>query len=129
MTSEHWLAPMVGLRGDAPLGPMSRLSGAVQAPRARTWLWLSNSEQLNVDPVIFACDYSADLSRVRYLTTVLDRIEIRDGFPTLEEASGSLNGLYITGFSATRDFGPFFGFVKGSPASATLILGDLLSRN
>lgn len=101
----------------------------MQAPRARTWLWLSNSEQLNVDRVIFACDYSADLSRVRYLTTVLDRIEIRDGFPTLEEASGSLNGLYITGFSATRDFGPFFGFVKGSPASATLILRDLLSRN
>jgi hypothetical protein len=39
------------------------------------------------------------------------------------------DGLYITGFSATRDFGPFFGLVEGSPVSATLILGDLLSRN
>lgn len=89
----------------------------------------SDSQQLNVDRVIFACGYRADLSRVPYLTTVLDRIEIRDGFPTLDEAFGStLEGLYITGFSATRDFGPFFGF-KGSPASATLIVGDLLSRN
>jgi hypothetical protein len=32
------------------------------------------------------------------------------------------------GFSATRDFGPFFGFVIGSPASATLTVRDLLSR-
>jgi hypothetical protein len=31
-------------------------------------------------------------------------------------------------FSATRDFGPFFGFVMGSPASATLTIRDLLSR-
>jgi hypothetical protein len=36
--------------------------------------------------------------------------------------------LYVTGFSASRDFGPFFGFVKGAPAAATLILRDLLSR-
>jgi hypothetical protein len=39
-----------------------------------------------------------------------------------------LDGLYVTGFSATQDFGPFFGFVKGSPAAATLIVRDLLSR-
>jgi hypothetical protein len=52
-----------------------------------------------------------------------------DGFPVLNERFGStLNGLYLTGFAATRDFGPYFGFVRGSPAAATLIVQDLLSR-
>ena len=52
-----------------------------------------------------------------------------NGFPVLDEAfQTSLDGLYVTGFSATQDFGPFFGFVKGSPAAATLIVRDLVSR-
>jgi hypothetical protein len=54
---------------------------------------------------------------------------VADGFPVLDEALGSsLPGLYLPGFAATRDFGPFFGFVKGSPAAATLIVRDLLAR-
>jgi hypothetical protein len=40
----------------------------------------------------------------------------------------SLSGLYLAGFAATRDFGPFFGFVKGTPAAATLIVRDLVGR-
>ena len=69
----------------------------------------------------------ADLARVPYMAGVLESIELVDGFPALDEAFGSsLDGLYVTGFSATRDFGPFFGFVKGAPAAATLIVRDLL---
>jgi FAD-dependent urate hydroxylase len=79
--------------------------------------------------VVFACGYRADLSRVPYLAGVVDRIQLRDGFPVLDEAFGtSLSGLYLPGFTATRDFGPFFGFVKGTPAAAALIVGDLLAR-
>ena len=45
-----------------------------------------------------------------------------NGFPVLDESfQTSLPGLYITGFSATQDFGPFFGFVKGAPAAAILL--------
>jgi len=48
----------------------------------------------------------------------------------LDEFFGtSIPNLYVTGFSATRDFGPFFGFVKGSPAAANLIVRDVLSRS
>ena len=47
----------------------------------------------------------------------------------LDEAfQSSLPGLYIPGFASTRDFGPFFGFTKGCPAAATLIVDDLLQR-
>jgi cation diffusion facilitator CzcD-associated flavoprotein CzcO len=91
---------------------------------------LSNSTQLAVDRVVLACGYRVDLSSVPYMAGVLDQVQLADGFPVLDVAfQTSLAGLYITGFSATRDFGPFFGFVKGSPAAATLIVRDLLSRN
>jgi FAD-dependent urate hydroxylase len=66
---------------------------------------------------------------VPYLAGVVDRIEVTDGFPVLDEAFGAtLDGMYIPGFAATRDFGPFFGFVKAAPAAATLIVADLLAR-
>ena len=34
----------------------------------------------------------------------------------------SLPGLYLPGFAATNDFGPFFGFVKGAPAAAATLV-------
>jgi hypothetical protein len=79
--------------------------------------------------VLFATGYRADLTRVPYLASLIGQIDTADGYPVLDEAfATSLPGLYITGFSATHDFGPFFGFVKGCPAAATLIVRDLLSR-
>jgi hypothetical protein len=83
-----------------------------------------------VDAVVFATGYQPQLGRVPYLSGVLDDIETADGFPVLDERFGaSLAGLYLPGFPATRDFGPFFGFVKGAPAAATLIVEDLLERD
>ena len=69
------------------------------------------------------------LARFR-ICGVLDSVALADGFPMLDEHfQTTLDGLYITGYSATRDFGPFFGFVKGSPAAATLIVRDLVARS
>lgn len=50
-------------------------------------------------------------------------VATRNGFPTLDHAmaSTSVPNLYLPGFVATQDFGPFFGFVKGAPTAATLI--------
>ncbi|MGZ4526784.1 MAG: hypothetical protein ACXVX7_10075, partial [Mycobacterium sp.] len=129
LTLEHWLAPRLDWAGIHRWPNVEVVRCGAAASGEGLVVELSDSQQLDVDRVIFACGYRADLSRVPYLATVLDRVEIRDGFPTLDEAFGcTLDGLYITGFSATRDFGPFFGFVKGSPASATLIVGDLRRR-
>jgi hypothetical protein len=90
---------------------------------------LTDGEQLVVDHIVFASGYRADLTRVPYLTGLLNAIDITDGFPSLDLAFGTtVPGLYITGFAATRDFGPFFGFLKGCPAAATIIAEDLLAR-
>jgi hypothetical protein len=70
--------------------------------------------------VVFASGYRVWLGRVPYLEPLIGDIELADGFPALDEGLGaSISGLCLTGFPATRDFGPFFGFVKAAPTSAS----------
>jgi cation diffusion facilitator CzcD-associated flavoprotein CzcO len=90
---------------------------------------LSSGDRLTFDHLVFATGYKADLPCVPYLDGLAGRLEVVDGFPVLDGAfQSSIAGLYITGFASTRDFGPFFGFTKGCPAAATLIVDDLLRR-
>ena len=97
-------------------------SGAVVAD-------LSNGERLSVDRIVFATGYTANLPNVPYLGGLVENVDLNDRFPALDEAfQTSIAGLYITGFAATRDFGPFLGFTKACPAAATLIVESLLRR-
>jgi FAD-dependent urate hydroxylase len=129
LTLEYWLTPRLA-SGSIHRWPGTEVVHAQATPAGgELKVRLSNGEALAVDHVVFACGYQADLPRVPYLADVLDQIQVTDGFPVLDEAFGtSLSGLYLPGFTATRDFGPFFGFVKGTPAAATLIVQDLLAR-
>jgi FAD-dependent urate hydroxylase len=87
---------------------------------------LSNETRLTVDYVILATGYKADMTKVPYLAGVIDGLELADGFPILDEHfQTSLGGLFITGFPATRDFGPFFGFVRGCSVAAKLTTAGL----
>ena len=123
LTLEQWLTP----RLDA--GRVHRRPGTEVVAAQDGEVTLSDSTRLAVDYVVFACGYRADLHNVPYLEGVIDQVELADGFPVLDESfQTTLAGLYVTGFSATKDFGPFFGFVKGSPAAATLIVRDMVAR-
>jgi cation diffusion facilitator CzcD-associated flavoprotein CzcO len=129
LTLEYWLTPRLATETIHRWPRTEVLDVDTAARGGDLEVRLSNGERLAVDHVIFACGYRADLPRVPYLAGVLDRIQMTDGFPLLDEAFGTtLPGLYLPGFVATRDFGPFFGFVKGTPAAATLIVQDLLAR-
>ena len=86
---------------------------------------LSDGAELDVDRIVFATGYRADVGAVAYLPAVA----ATDGFPDLDESFGtSIPGLYVPGFLATRDFGPFFGFVRGAVPAATIIARDLARR-
>jgi FAD-dependent urate hydroxylase len=127
LTLEHWLTPRLDWKG------ISRWPGTevaeVTPANGELRVLLSDGTRLAADRVVFATGYQADLSKVRYLAGVLGDVKVANGFPVLGDAfQASLDGLYLTGFSATQDFGPFFGFVKASPASAALIARDLLAR-
>jgi FAD-dependent urate hydroxylase len=128
LTLEYWLTPRLDWAGIHRWPGTEVVEVLRIGPDSELQVSLSNSERLTVDQVIFASGYRADLARVPYMAGLLERVALVDGFPALNEAFGTtLAGLYVTGFSATRAFGPFFGFVKGAPAAATLIVRDLLS--
>jgi FAD-dependent urate hydroxylase len=129
LTIEYWLTPRLDWAG-IHRWPGTEVAEAAPRGDGELRVLLSDARQLTVDRVVFATGYRADLTKVPYLAGVRGEVKLSNGFPVLDESlQTSLDGLYITGFSATQDFGPFFGFVKGSPAAATLIVGDLLSRN
>jgi cation diffusion facilitator CzcD-associated flavoprotein CzcO len=130
LTLEHWLTPRLEGEGIHRWPGTEVVDAALSDSGDQLRVTLSNSEQLTVDRVVFASGYRADLTRVPYLSSLIEEIELSDGFPVLDESFGTtIASLYITGFSATRDFGPFFGFVKASPAAATLIVRDLISHS
>jgi FAD-dependent urate hydroxylase len=126
LTLEHWLTP--------------RLDPAVVRSRPRTHvtavdadeagvvrLALSDGDLLEVDHVIAASGYRADLAAVPYLAGVLDRVSVSDGFPDLSPGfETTLPGLFVTGFAATRDFGPFYGFTKGCPSAARIAVDEMM---
>jgi thioredoxin reductase len=114
LTLEHWLTPRLER---APLHVHER---ADVVDRTR----LSDGTVVSPDRVVLATGYKAALANVPYLDGLA--IEIRDGFPVLDaHMQTSVPGLYVPGFAATQDFGPFFGFVKGAPAAAELIARNL----
>jgi hypothetical protein len=126
LTLEPWLTPRLAT-ANIRRKPGTEVIEA-EATGEEMTVRLSDGEHLVVDMVVLATGYRVDIGRVPYLAGVGAGIEVADGFPVLDEAFGALPGLYIPGFAATRDFGPFFGFVKGTPAAAQLIVEDLLSR-
>jgi thioredoxin reductase len=125
---EPWLPPRLP---DAVvrMRPRTEVAGSSVLASGEIDVELSNGERLTVDHVVLATGYEPDLGNVSYLRPLLDRIETTDGFPVLDEHfQTSVPGLFMPGFVATRDFGPFFGFVRGCPAASKLIGDALLDR-
>ena len=88
---------------------------------------LSTGRRLDVDRVVLATGYAPQLAKLDYLAPLVGDVAQADGFPVLDEGfQSSVPGLYFTGFAATRDFGPFFGFTKGCPAAATILVRELI---
>jgi thioredoxin reductase len=128
LTLEYWLTPRLAWDG-IHRWPGTEVVEVTPVGDDEVRVLLSDGTGLAVDRVVFGSGYRAELTKVPYLAGVRKHVKVSNGFPVLDEAfQTSLDGLYVTGFSATQDFGPFFGFVKGSPAAATLIVRDLLSR-
>jgi FAD-dependent urate hydroxylase len=125
LTLEPWLVPR--LSPDVVTShPECEVTDVAASPNEVT-VHLSDGQTRSADFVVFASGYRTNLARVPYLAPVLDEVSTTDGFPDLTEGfETSLTGLYMTGFVSTRDFGPFFGFTKGCPASARIAVTQML---
>jgi FAD-dependent urate hydroxylase len=125
LTLEPWLTPR--LKPEVVTVHASSEVVDVEQHDDTTVLGLTDGSTLRADFVVFASGYRADISRVPYLEPLLDSLSVTDGFPDLSEGfETSVPGLFITGFASTRDFGPFYGFTKGCPSSASLAVAEML---
>ena len=122
---EPWLTPRLP-EGVVHRRPRNEVAACRERTSGEIEVELSDGERVVVDHVLLATGYRPNLANVGYLEPLLDRIETVDGFPALDaHFQTSVPGLFMPGFVATRDFGPFFGFVRGCPAAATLIVAGL----
>ncbi|MBD0253076.1 MAG: NAD(P)/FAD-dependent oxidoreductase [Rubrobacter sp.] len=121
---EPWLTPRLD-KPSVHRWPRASITACRELPD-RIEVDLSNGTHLAVDHIVLATGYKPDMRKVPYLAGVVDGMELTDGFPVLDEHfQSSVPGLFVTGFPATRDFGPFFGFVRGCPVAATLTTDGL----
>ncbi len=126
LTLEHWLTPRLD-PAVVTSRPQTQVTAVDATDDAVVRLALSDGELLDVDHVIAASGYRADLAAVPYLAGVVDQVSVTDGFPDLSPGfETTLPGLFVTGFSATRDFGPFYGFTKGCPSAARIAVAEML---
>lgn len=130
LTLEWWLAPRLhGERFTRRPGTSVTSVAADGDGAGAASVRLSDGTELTADRIVLATGYKADLARVPYLAGVLDLIDVADGFPVLDETfQASLPGLYLPGFTGTRDFGPFFGFTRGCPAAAEIVTRGLTRK-
>jgi lysine/ornithine N-monooxygenase len=126
LTLEYWLTPRLDPRV-VTSRPHTEVVAVGEVAGGPVRLSLSDGEVIEVDHVIAASGYRADLAAVPYLAGVRDLVSVSDGFPDLSPGfETSLPGLFVTGFAATRDFGPFYGFTKGCPSSARIAVAEML---
>jgi thioredoxin reductase len=126
LTLEHWLVPRLD-PGVVTSRPRTEVVSVDVVEGGPVRLALSDGDVLEVDHVIAASGYRADLAAVPYLGGVLGQVSVTDGFPDLSPGfETTLPGLFVTGFAATRDFGPFYGFTKGCPSAARIAVAEML---
>ena len=124
---EKWLWPRVN-RKNIRLWPNCSVANWSASPGREIHARLDSGDTVPTDQVILATGYRVNLSKVPYLAEEIGcgRLKVDDGFPVLDDGvQTTLPGLYITGQAGTRDFGPFFGFVRGCIASARIIVASL----
>ena len=126
---EPWLGPRLD-RDEVHVWPEAAVAAGHEGADGRLQVRLTTGAALDVDQVVLATGYRVDVRRVALLDpeTILPHLAIEDGFPALDEDfQSSVPGLFFSGLPATRDFGPFFGFVAGCRVAPRRIVNCILS--
>ncbi len=124
---EPWLAPRID-KENIHLWPNTTLIGCQELLDGRVRASLDNGATFDVDHIILATGYRVDINRVPYFSqeSILSNLHVVDGYTVLDEGfQSNISGLYFTGLPATKDFGPFFGFVVGSTVAAKIVMARM----
>jgi cation diffusion facilitator CzcD-associated flavoprotein CzcO len=106
---EPWLAERVA-RGNITDWPRTHVVEYRQEAMGEIVASLSNDRELVVDHVVLATGYRVRIPAVPYLARshLARDLHTVDGCPVLDEDfQSNIAGLFFTGFTAARDFGPF----------------------
>lgn len=128
---EPWLAPRIN-KESIHLWPGCSVHACSDAGDGSITAHLSNGQAVTVDHVVLATGYRVDIARVPYLSqsSILSALQVNGGFPILdEEFQSSVPGLYMAGLTAAKYFGPFYGFVRGCPTAARIIVNRIVGRS
>jgi thioredoxin reductase len=126
---EPWLAPRLQ-RDQIRCWPGTILTACELEPSRALRVTLSSGDTFSVDHVLFATGYRVDMAAIRLLAheSIHPNLKLADGFPMLDEDfQSSVEGLFIAGLPATRDFGPFFGFVSGAALASRMIVDRIVA--
>jgi len=126
---EPWLAPRVN-KEHIQLWPHCTLRVCREMDDGSMVAELGNQQAIRVDHILFATGYRVRIARVPYLSrdSILSTLHVNDGFPALDEDfQTSIPGLFMAGLAATHDFGPFYGFVRGCPTAAKIIVNRIIA--
>jgi thioredoxin reductase len=127
---EPWLAPRIN-KDPIHLWPHCSLDACQEVDDGSMAAHLSSGQVLAVDHAVLATGYRVNIECVPYLSqkSILSVIRVNDGVPILDEDfQSSIPGLYMAGLVATKDFGPFYGFVRGCPTAARIIVNRIADR-
>jgi cation diffusion facilitator CzcD-associated flavoprotein CzcO len=125
---EPWLGPRIS-REEVHIWPGAAVTDADERPDGRLHVRMTTGAELSVDQVVLATGYDVDVRHLPLLdpTTILPLLATEDGFPVLDaDFESSVPGLFFSGLAATRDFGPFFGFLAGCRVAPRRIVDRML---
>ncbi len=93
-------------------------------------LELSDNSTLQADHVLLATGYRVDINRLPMLSpALLAKIQTHQDVPLLNSwFESSIPGLYFTGITSMRSFGPLYRFVVGAKAAAPRIASAVARR-
>jgi lysine/ornithine N-monooxygenase len=126
---EPWLWDRLGREGIMSW-PRRSVAGCQLTADGQIEVNLDNQSRLRVDFLVLATGFVVDILREPLISdqSIVSRMQIVDGYPVLDESfQSTLPGLYLVGLTSTRDFGPFFGFVRGCTAAARLLVDSLIA--
>jgi hypothetical protein len=127
---EPWLGPRID-KDNIHLWPNTTLISCQELLDGHMRTSLNNDASFDMNHIILATGYHVDINRAPYFSqeSILSNLKIVDGYPVLDEGfQSNISGLYFTGLPATKDFGPFFGFVVGSTVAAKIVVARIEAK-
>ena len=123
---EPWLWPRlqrwkVEVFEETTLENASRSSDGIQVR-------LSNGKEFEVDEVVLGTGYEVDVSKLGFLSPELkDGLRTENGVPCLDEGmqAAGVEGLYLVGMISAKEFSLVFGFTRGCPVAARIVVDSV----